>query len=148
MTDRDNKNGNKPPNGIEESQKSNDTTLPKQKERIRIIGVLQDSVKPEERIRIIEVLEDSVDNGGFINKEHQSLIIKDMEQDIKLKNLIVRWVIGVVSIYLVVVAGLIIYALLRYQLDTTVLVTLLTTTTLSMLGLPMVIIHHYFRKKK
>ena len=131
MADSDNKTGNKLPNETVESQKSNDPTLP----------------KPDERVK--EVLKNLLENKPLLPnfKEHLSLKNKDVAQDIELKKQIVKWVKRVVSIYLVVVGVFIAYTGWQEQLDTIVLVTLLTTTTINILGLPLMIILSLFPKR-
>ena len=77
-----------------------------------------------------------------------SLKKKDVTQDIKLRKQIVWWVMGVVSIYLMVIIGIIGSTGWQGRLEPIVLVTLLTTTTINILGLPLMIIHLLFPKKK
>ena len=73
---------------------------------------------------------------------------KDVAQDIKLKKQIVWWVMGVVSIYLMVITGITGSTGWQGRLEPIVLVTLLTTTTINILGLPLMIIHLLFPKRK
>ena len=131
MTDSDNKIGNKLSNEIEESQKSNDPTLR----------------KPDERIK--EVLQNLLENKPLLPnfKEHLSLKNKDVAQDIKLKKKIVWWVMGVVSIYLLAIIGITGSTGWQGRLEPIVLVTLLTTTTINILGLPLMIILSLFPKR-
>jgi hypothetical protein len=72
----------------------------------------------------------------------------NLESDIKLKQGICFWVKRVVSIYLVFIAGIICCVLYNKGLSDSVLIALLTTTTINILGLPLMIIVSLFPNKK
>ena len=122
MADSDNKTGNK---------LLNDPALPNPDERIK--GLRQDLVDNQHL--------------GQDSKDIQSLINKDVAQDIKLKKQIVWWVMGVVSLYLLAVIWIVESTGRQERLEPIVLVALLTTTTINILGLPLVIINSLFPKR-
>jgi hypothetical protein len=70
------------------------------------------------------------------------------ETDLELKKLICRWVKWVVSIYLIFIAGIIGRITYEKGLSDPVLIALLTTTTINILGLPLMIILSLFPSKK
>lgn len=59
-----------------------------------------------------------------------------------------RWVMWVVSIYLICVALIIAYTLYKQNLSDSVLIAILTTTTINILGLPLMIIISLFPKNR
>lgn len=79
------------------------------------------------------------DAGTLTQQEH--LKNKDLSQAIRHRNWLVRWVIITVSIWLALVLGIIICC----DLSDTVKVTLLTTTTVNILGLPLIILKGLFK---
>ena len=72
----------------------------------------------------------------------------NLESDIKLKKGICFWVKIVVSIYLIFIAGIISCESYNKGLSDSVLIALLTTTTINILGLPLMIIVSLFPNKK
>lgn len=78
-----------------------------------------------------------------------------LKQELELKETICTWVIITVSVYLITVFSLIViatvvfpYRHLTANLSDNVLITLLTTTTVSLIGLPTLIIKSLFPSKK
>lgn len=80
-------------------------------------------------------------------KERASL--KRYEQDTRSRKALTTWSSWVVSIYLAAIIGtLILNKPLGFELDNTVLVTLLGTTTLNVLGLMYIVLNGYFPKDR
>jgi hypothetical protein len=89
-------------------------------------------------------LEDELkkDKTQKLKDERLAIENQGLENDIKLKKSSFKWVLGVVSIYLIFI-GIIIS--LSMPLSDNVLITLLTTTTINIIALPRFIIRHFFK---
>ncbi|MDR2004872.1 MAG: hypothetical protein LBQ74_17765 [Prevotella sp.] len=88
-----------------------------------------------------------VDNLGI--EEQKDLFKKRYLQDTAERKLLSHWVIGVVSIWLLlVVAILCLNRLLDFKLSDTVLCMLLGTTTINILGLAYIVLKGLFDSKK
>lgn len=79
-----------------------------------------------------------------IDEQEKKLRNKSIDQDIKHRNILVYWVMCVVSVWLLGVLYIITYC---WGLSDTVKVTLLTTTTINILGLPLIILKGLFGGK-
>ena len=72
-----------------------------------------------------------------------------IKQEIDLKSSICVWVKRVVSIYLIFIAYILLLLVLNEgKLESSVVITLLTTTTINILGLPYMIIKSLFPEKR
>lgn len=71
----------------------------------------------------------------------------DLENANAHRTTLVYWMIVVVSAWLVITAGIVITQLCLNQLSDTVLCTLLTTTTVNVLGLAVIVLRGLFRDK-
>lgn len=70
--------------------------------------------------------------------------LKDMQSVRKHRNKMLSWTIVIVSIYLIVVLGVIIMQVSNASLSDSVIVTLLSTTTITVIGLPLAITRALF----
>lgn len=83
-----------------------------------------------------------IDNPDVKNEDEQQRIKnKGLSQDITHRNILVYWVMSVVSVWLICVLLIVVYT----TLSDTVKVTLLTTTTINILGLPLIILKGLFK---
>jgi hypothetical protein len=72
-----------------------------------------------------------------------------IKQEIDLKSSICVWVMRIVSVYLFFIAYILLLLVLNEgKLESSVVITLLTTTTINILGLPYLIIKSLFPEKK
>lgn len=73
---------------------------------------------------------------------------EDFEKSIKHRHTLVIWMMCVVSIWLVIAAGIVIIQLcIKQGLSDTVLCTLLSTTTINVLGLAVIVLKGLFNHK-
>lgn len=79
-----------------------------------------------------------------LDEQEKKLRNKAIDQDIKHRNILVYWVMSVVSVWLIAVVLIIVFC---RNLTDTVKVTLLTTTTINILGLPFIILKGLFGDK-
>lgn len=83
------------------------------------------------------------DNPDVINEnEQQRIKNKGLNQDITHRNILVYWVMVVVSVWLLAVFYIIAFC---WGIADSVKVTLLTTTTINILGLPLIILKGLFK---
>ena len=80
-----------------------------------------------------------------LDNDRKSINNKKDKQKLGLKKVICRWVMKLVQLYLLFVGGLLFLSLLGFgNLSDSVLITLLTTTTINIIGLPWLIIRSLF----
>ncbi len=88
--------------------------------------------------------------GGLTSRTSlfEELKAKDFHQSIKHRNILVYWVIAIVSVWLLIVSSILfLQGTSCVQLSDAVLITLLSTTTINILGLPLIILKGLFNKK-
>lgn len=80
-----------------------------------------------------------------LDNDRKFISNKKDKQKLGLKKVICRWVMKLVQLYLLFVGGLLFLSLLGFgNLSDSVLITLLTTTTINIIGLPWLIIRSLF----
>jgi hypothetical protein len=85
------------------------------------------------------------DKIATLKEEEQAIVNDGYRQDQELKGRIFNWVQRIVTCYLIFIAVIICFSL---PLSDPVIIALLTTTTITIVGLPAFIIHSLFPKNK
>ncbi len=70
--------------------------------------------------------------------------IERLQNDTKNRSVLAYWTFGIISVWLIFVASLLAFK----ELPESVFITLLTTTTINIIGLPAIVLHGYFSQKK
>lgn len=90
-----------------------------------------------------DIISKNVDIDQLNLKEQQK---KRYDQDTRHRGVLAKWVMFVVSIWLFLVMALLFTnCFLSERLDTAIIIALLTTTTINILGLPLIILRNLFR---
>jgi len=99
---------------------------------------------------LVKVGKNHLTESTIEQRENNRLQNQKFKEEIKLVNRSYNWVTYTVSSYLIFIAGFLISIFIFKPsiLSTPVLITLLTTTTITVLGLPMIILRSLFSVKR
>lgn len=99
---------------------------------------------PDDTIRTLNLNPDKFNEKEQLAIKQAEAERRRFEEDTKNRKVLAYWTFGIITGWLVAVVGLLAFNFL----PPTVYVTLLTTTTVNIIGLPAIVLHGYFTPKK
>lgn len=99
---------------------------------------------PDDTIRTLNLNPDKFNEKEQLAIKQAEAERRRFEEDTKNRKVLAYWTFGIITGWLIAVVGLLAFNFL----PPTVYVTLLTTTTVNIIGLPAIVLHGYFTPKK
>ena len=98
----------------------------------------------DDTIRTLTRNPDSLNKKGQAEVRQAEAETQRYEEDTKNRKILAHWTFWIISFWLIAVVALLAFNFL----PPTVYITLLTTTTVNIIGLPAIVLHGYFTPKK